>query len=277
MIRAPESAHSVTPPGALRASVEALGTAVMVAVEDLGGITTLAVRSLFSFFFPPYRLAILFGHLDFIGVGSIFLVSLTGLFTGMVFAKQSVAAFALFNAQSLVGPTVILSITRELAPVFTALMVTMRAGSAIATELGTMRVTEQIDALVTLAVDPVKYLIVPRIVAGFLMTPVLCMLFDAAGVGGAYIVAVFVEDQSAGTFLFKTQALVGPEDLLEGVVKSAVFGLLITLIACYKGFTVSGSGGAKGVGKATTDAMVLTAVAIFVFDYFMDVLWIALV
>jgi phospholipid/cholesterol/gamma-HCH transport system permease protein len=233
----------------------------------------MGARLLATAFRPPWRIGLAFSQMDFVGVGSTFLVALTGLFTGMVFATQVASAFSLFSAESLVGPTVVLALTRELAPVFTALMVTMRAGSAICTELGTMRVTEQIDALVTLAVDPIKYLVYPRVVAGILMTPVLCMLFDAAGIFGTWFVTVYLGDLSEGTLVAKTAYYVEPRDLYEGLVKSAVFGLIITLVACFKGFNASG--GAKGVGKATTEAMVMTAVAIFFCDYLMGMLLIS--
>jgi len=269
----PEATKLVEPPprapNPVRLFVESVGGGFIGFVEDLGGLAVLVLQLLWGALRPPWRIGLVFAQMDFIGVGSTFLVALTGLFTGMVFAKQSVSAFALFDAEGLVGPTVILSITRELAPVFTGLMGTMRAGSAICTELGTMRVTEQIDALTSLAVDPVKYLVWPRVVAGLLMTPVLCMVFDAAGIGGTWFISIVVEDLSPGTFLSKSQQWVAVRDIYEGLLKSAVFGLIITLIACYKGFHASG--GAKGVGKATTEAMVMTAVAIFVFDYLMDV------
>jgi phospholipid/cholesterol/gamma-HCH transport system permease protein len=188
----------------------------------------------------------------------------------MVFAHQTSRAFEMFNAESLVGPTVALTITRELAPVFAALMVTMRAGSAMCTELGTMRVTEQIDALETMAVNPIQYLLVPRVLAGLIMLPMLVMLFDMAGMIGAYFVAVTVKQVSAGTFLARTHQWLDPEDINEGLVKAAVFGLYVTLVACYKGYYASG--GAKGVGQATTQAMVASALGIFVLDYLVGVL-----
>jgi phospholipid/cholesterol/gamma-HCH transport system permease protein len=216
------------------------------------------------------RVAIVLSQLDFVGVGSIFIVMLTGVFSGMVFAHQTGRAFEMFDAQSLVGPTVALTVTRELAPVFTALMVTMRAGSAMCTELGTMRVTEQVDALETMAVSPIQYLLVPRVLSGLVMVPVLVMLFDIAGITGAYFIAVVVKGISAGTFISRTQQWLDPEDLAEGLIKGAVFGLSVTLIACFKGYNASG--GAKGVGQATTQAMVASALSIFVLDYVVGVL-----
>jgi phospholipid/cholesterol/gamma-HCH transport system permease protein len=176
----------------------------------------------------------------------------------------------MFNAESLVGPTVSLTITRELAPVFSALMVTMRAGSAMCTELGTMRVTEQVDALETMAVNPVQYLLVPRVLAGLIMLPMLVMVFDLAGMGGGYFVAVMVKGLSAGTFRARTHEWLDPEDITEGLIKAAVFGLFVTLVACYKGYNASG--GAKGVGQATTQAMVSSALGIFILDYLVGVI-----
>src|SRR5215813_8368446 len=188
-------------PNAAYLAVEQLGTRVNETVEELGGIASLgwsvarwAVR-------PPLRVENLFAQLDFVGVGSTFIVMLTGVFSGMVFAHQSSRAFMLFNAESLVGPTVALTLTRELAPVFTALMVTMRAVSAMCTELGTMRVTEQIDALETMAVSPIQYLLVPRVLAGLVMVTLLVMVFDSAGMAGGYFISVIVRGLSAGTFL----------------------------------------------------------------------------
>ena len=167
------------------------------------------------------------------------------------------------------GPTVALTITRELAPVFSALMVTMRAGSAMCTELGTMRVTEQVDALETMAVNPIQYLLVPRVLAGLLMGPLLTMLFDTAGIFGGFAVSVVIKGVSAGTFLLRTQQC-WPGRSTEGLIKAAVFGLVVMLIACYKGFNASG--GAKGVGQATTEAMVTSALSIFILDYLVGVL-----
>ncbi|MGC4121500.1 MAG: ABC transporter permease [Myxococcales bacterium] len=261
----------VRPPHPARIFLEKLGQGFLDFVHDVGGLASLLVLLARSALVPPWRVGLAFSQMDFLGVGSTFVVVLTGVFTGMVMTKQSLVAFAMFNAESLVGPTVTISITRELAPVFAALMITMRAGSAMATELGTMRVTEQIDALVTIAVDPVKYLIFPRVVAGMLMAPALCMVFNAAGFAGTYFVAIVVEQLSPGTFLSKTAEWVDPEDVYLGLIKSIFFGLLITLVACYKGFNATG--GAKGVGQATTEAMVMTAVGTFVFDYILNLLF----
>ena len=257
-------------PGLLVGLFGPLHKTLTQAVADVGGLALLLGQVARWAVRPPYRVANYFAQLDFVGVGSILIVCLTGTFSGMVFAHQSARAFQMFNAESMVGPTVALVITRELAPVFTALMVTMRAGSAMCTELGTMRVTEQVDALETMAVNPVQYLLVPRILAGLTMVPALTMLFDMCGLAGGFFVAVAGTGVSAGTFLTRTQQWLDPEDINEGLIKAAVFGLTVTLIACYRGFHATG--GAKGVGQATTQAMVNSALAIFILDYFVGVL-----
>lgn len=256
-------------PHLLIQAVESFGKGAISIVTNLGGVAYLGFEVLRWAIRPPFRLTNFFGQMDFVGVGSIFIVALTGLFTGMVFAQQSATAFALFDAESLVGPTVALTITRELAPVFSSLMVTMRAGSSMCTELGTMRVTEQVDALETMAVNPVQYLLVPRVLSGLIMGPVLTMLFNTAGMTGAYLVSVVVQGISAGTFMSRTQQWVDPIDIYEGLIKGAIFGLSVTLICCYKGYNASG--GAKGVGQATTEAMVSSALSIFILDFFVGV------
>lgn len=245
---------------------------VLKVLGDLGGVTLLAFEVAILAARPPYRLRNLLAACEAVGVGSIFVVLLTGFFTGAVFGMQSASAFALFDAESLVGATVALSLTRELAPVLTGLMVTGRAGSAIATELGSMRVTEQIDALATMAVDPRHYLLVPRVLAGLLTVPILCMVFNLVGLWGSYLVAVKLEGISEAQFWSRIQAWVDVDDILGGLIKAAIFGLMITLIASYKGFNASG--GAKGVGEATTEAVVLSSVLILVSDYFLTALMI---
>ncbi|WNG17379.1 ABC transporter permease [Cystobacter fuscus] len=251
-------------------AIESLGRVFVEGVEELGRLATLGADVARWSVRPPFRAANFFFQLDFVGVGSVFIVLLTGLFTGMVFANQSARAFAMFDAQSLVGPTVGLVLTRELAPVFSALMMTMRAGSAMCTELGTMRVTEQVDALETMAVNPVQYLLVPRVLAGLLMVPALTLLFDTSGIFGAYIVAVSVQNVSPGTFIARTQQWLDPIDVYEGLIKGAVFGLSVALICCFKGYNATG--GAKGVGQATTAAMVNSALSIFILDFIVGVL-----
>jgi phospholipid/cholesterol/gamma-HCH transport system permease protein len=250
--------------------IESVGRRVLSLLSDVGGVTTLGIEVARWAVRPPYRVQNFFAQLDFVGVGSTFIVALTGTFSGMVFAYQTSGAFRIFNAESLVGPTVAITITRELSPVFSSLMVTMRAVSAMSTELGTMRVTEQIDALETMAVSPIHYLLVPRVMAGLIMVPVLVLVFDTAGMTGAYFIAVGVQGISAGTFINRTQQWLTSSDFTEGLIKGAVFGLTVSLIGCYKGYNASG--GAKGVGQATTQAMVASALSIFILDYIVGVL-----
>ncbi len=218
-------------------------------------------------FRPPFRIKLLFQAMEFVGVGSLFIVCLTGLFTGAVFALQGAGAFKLFNAEALVGSTVAISLARELSPVLTGLMVTGRAGSGIATELGTMRVTEQIDALYTMAVNPVQYLVVPRFIAGLIMVPLLSALFTLVGMVGCYIVGVMLLGIDEGVFLAKVRWFVDPSDITSGLIKACAFGGILTMVGCYKGFYASG--GARGVGLATTQSVVVSSVFILIADYFL--------
>jgi phospholipid/cholesterol/gamma-HCH transport system permease protein len=252
---------------ALRRAIEGIGQSVLDGIEGVGNAAMLVFETFAWAVRPPYRLRLLFQAMEFVGVGSLFIVLLTGLFTGGVFSLQSAYAFRLFNAEGLVGSTVGLSLTRELSPVLTGLMVTGRAGSGIATELGTMRVTEQIDALYTMAVNPVQYLVVPRVLAGLIMVPILSALFTLVGMGGAYVVGVVLQHIDKGVFLGNTEWYVDPADLYNGLIKACVFGGILTLVGCYKGFHASG--GARGVGIATTQSVVVSSVMILIADYFL--------
>lgn len=215
----------------------------------------------------PFRWRLLVGQMNIIGVDSTPIILLVSLFTGAVFALQTGYAFRLFNAETLVGATVGLSLTREIAPVFSALMVTARAGSSMAAELGTMRVTEQIDALEAMAVHPLHYLLVPRVLSTTIMMPLLTTVFNFVGFLGAYLVGVVLLDIPEGPFLMRMKQYVETDDLFAGLFKSAVFGFLLSTISCYQGYKASG--GAAGVGLATTRAVVISSVTILVVDYFL--------
>lgn len=221
---------------------------------------------------PPYRFHQLIAALEFIGVQSIFLVGLTGTFVGAVFGLQLVDGFRRFGAENQTGSVVGLALARELAPVFSALMISSRAGSAIATELGSMRVSNQIDALTTMSVSPVQYLISPRVLAGLLMGPVLALLFNLVGLCGAYFVAVRLLGLDGGVFIERVSWFVDGGDVFQGGVKSAIFGVAVTTIACRQGFYAEG--GAAGVGQATNRAVVQSAVAILILDYFVTTFFI---
>jgi phospholipid/cholesterol/gamma-HCH transport system permease protein len=203
--------------------------------------------------------------MDFIGVQSIFIVSLTGIFSGMVLALQTVHSLRQFSAEGVVGSVVAISLTREISPVFAALMVTARAGSAMAAELGNMRVTEQIDALTTMGVSPVQYLLSPRLLASVLMVPLLCVVYTCIGTVGAWIVAVQWLSVDPGIFIANIEKYLVLNDFWMGEIKAMVFGFLIATISCRQGFFASG--GAKGVGEATTRAVVQSAVAILIANY----------
>lgn len=216
---------------------------------------------------PPYRFDQLTLQMEFVGVRSTGIIALTALFTGAVFALQAGKVYSLFNMESMVGATVGLSLTREMAPVFSALMVTARACSSMAAELGSMRVTEQIDALETMAVDPVHYLVSPRIVATTAMVPMLTMFFNVVGVFGAYVVATSLLGISEGPFLYRLYHYVDADDIWGGLIKAAIFGFLVAGISCFMGYTTRG--GAAGVGRSTTRAVVISAVTILIADYFL--------
>ncbi len=236
-------------------------------LTELGGVFSTFLSVLYWTVRPPFRVGLFMNSLRFVGAGSLFIILLTGTFTGAVFAMQTIYAFSIIGAKSMVGGTVALALSRELAPVLTALMVTGRVGSAMATEIGTMRVTEQIDALETMAVHPVQYLMVPRVWASTIMVPVLSILFSLVGMAGCYLVSVTWMGVDRGQFIDKTASFMEVSDLVNGLVKAVVFGAALATIACYKGFRAEG--GARGVGQATTQAVVLSSVSVFVLDYIM--------
>jgi len=236
-------------------------------VSQAGGMFLLFLSVLAYTFRPPYRVRLFFKQMEFVGVNSLLVVVLTALFSGMVIAFQSYRALSKFGGESLLGGLVALSLVRELGPVLTSLMVTARAGSAMAAELGTMRVTEQIDALEVMAVNPVHYLVVPRFWAAVLMLPLLTVIADVVGIAGGYLVGVILLKVDAGIFVKKMQEMVEWMDIASGLYKAFVFGGLLSIIGCYKGYNAAG--GAEGVGRATTEAVVMASVSILVGDYIM--------
>jgi len=200
-----------------------------------------------------------------IGYYSLPVVGMTALFTGMVLALQSYTGFTRFNAESAISGVVALSVTRELAPVLAGLMVAGRVGASIAAEIGTMRVTEQIDALKTLSVNPLKYLVAPRVIAGTLMLPILVLIADIIGIYGGYIVAVYNLDFASGNYITQTWDILETVDVVSGLIKAAVFGFLVSMMGCYHGYR-SGRG-AQGVGQATTYAVVSASILILISNY----------
>ena len=238
---------------------------VLRGLDQLGSTVILTAKSLAWLLRPPVRVRQVLLAMEFIGIGSIFIIALTGLFTGMVLALQMVYALRRYQAESTVGAIVALALTREISPVFTGLMVTARAGSAWAAELGNMRITEQIDALSTMGVSPVQYLLTPRIVAAVLMLPLLCVVFTSVGMAGTWLVAVEWLKIDPGVFVARIKSSTFPRDFTMGEIKSAVFGFIIAAVSCSRGFQASG--GARGVGLATTQAVVQSAVSLLVVNY----------
>jgi phospholipid/cholesterol/gamma-HCH transport system permease protein len=252
--------------------------ATLVALQWLGrlAISTLIAMGRFGVFLgramfwlavPPFKVPQTLQRISFIGARSMSIILLTGAFTGMVLGLQGVLMLRRVGSEAFVGPAVAVSLVRELGPVLAALMVTGRAGSAIAAELGVMRITEQIDALTVMALNPMRYLVVPTIVAGLIAFPILNWVFDVVGIFGGYLIVVHVFGLSGGTYIGQIQAFLSTMDIWVGFWKSLVFGVLVTWVACYKGFYVGH--GAEGVGRATTESVVLASVLIFVFDFFM--------
>ncbi|AEB08358.1 MlaE family ABC transporter permease [Desulfobacca acetoxidans] len=239
-------------------------------LQELGGMALLLAQA--GLWLPrrPYRWRHFFRQLEFIGVKSFFIVVLTGLFTGMVLALQAYYGFRKFGGESLLGGAVALSMTRELGPVLTSLMVAARAGSAMAAELGAMKVTEQVDALLAMAVQPVHYLALPRLLAAVIMTPLLTVIAVYIGIVGGYFVGVILLDVNPGTFMQKMLEMVNSSDLYNGLFKSVIFGLLLALISCYEG--LQAKGGAEGVGLVTTRAVVYSAISILIADYILTAL-----
>jgi len=215
----------------------------------------------------PYRVDELVKHMEFVANRSMVIIVLTGGFTGMALAYQIYLGFKLVNATNLVGSTVAIGIARELGPVLTGLIVSARAGGAMAARLGTMRVSEQIDALEVMGIDPKQYLIAPRLVAALISLPLLCGVFDFVAMAGAYFLSVNVLNLDEAIFFDKVQLWLNPRDINEGLIKSAMFGLVFSAICTYRGFNTTG--GAKGVGEATNGGVVHSMVLIIIVNFIM--------
>ncbi|MEZ5331955.1 MAG: ABC transporter permease [Thermoanaerobaculia bacterium] len=236
-------------------------------IEELGRFCTLLWRVLVWTPRRPWDVRQLLRQMQRVGVGSLPVILLTALFTGGVLALQTFSVLARFNAERYVGSLVALSMVRELACVLGGLVIAGRSGSAMGAELGTMRVTEQIDALEVMGADPVHYLMVPRVWATVIMLPLLIVVSDAVGILGGYLVSVVLMGANPVSYMETTFQYMELQDLLSGLIKAAVFGLLIAMIGCYQGYTTKG--GAEGVGYATTRSVVLASIAIFISNFFL--------
>ncbi|MFQ5713964.1 MAG: MlaE family ABC transporter permease [Candidatus Scalinduaceae bacterium] len=249
------------------------GAFVINIVREMGRMGLFLAESFFWMVFPPYLLRRIIKQISFIGVKTTLVILLTGTFTGMVLALQIYYTLVKFGAEARLGSVVALSLIKELGPVICALMVTGRAGSALTAEIGIMRITEQIDALDAMALNPYKYLIIPNLIAGIISLPLLNFIFVVVGVFGGYTVGVGLMGLSGGTYFGGIRDFVDSRDILEGLYKSLSFGILITWISCYKGYSTGY--GAEGVSKATTQAVVLSSVVILIWDYFMTSILVA--
>jgi len=249
-------------------SVSSLGELIIGGIGDLGEMSSFIWTSLAWITRPPFRFKEILEQIEFVGNKSVFIICLSSLFTGMVFALQTYSAFHMVNSDTLIGPTVALALTRELGPVLTGIIVAGRAGAAMSAQLGTMRVTEQIDALEVMGVNPKQFLVMPRIVACVIAMPLLAAVFDFVGNIGSYFLSTRLLNIDAATYLAKIDFFTRPKDILQGLIKAAVFGFIFSTIGTHKGFGTTN--GARGVGIATNETVVLSSILILVSDYFLS-------
>jgi phospholipid/cholesterol/gamma-HCH transport system permease protein len=247
--------------------LKAMGLWAIARLQTMGHMFIFLANALYFIFIPPFKFRLLLRQIRFFGNKSMLVILLTGAFTGMVLALQLFYILRKFGSVALLGPGIALSLIRELGPVLSALMVTGRAGSALTAEIGMMRITEQIDALTAMALNPMRYLIVPNIVAALIAFPLLVAIFDLIGIFGGYLVGVRILGIGSGTYFSLMEDYVVMEDIMVGLYKSLSFGLIVSWICCYKGFYTGY--GAEGVSKSTTEAVVLCSIVILIWDYFL--------
>lgn len=245
-----------------------LGAATLHMLAALGRVGCFLGQNVGILCVPPLKVRRILRQIEFIGARSLLVIALTGLFAGMVLALQGYYTLTRFGSEAFLGPAVAISLITELGPVLSALMVTGRAGSAIAAEIGIMRITEQIDALEVMALNPLRYLVVPNMVAGLITLPLLGALFAVIGIYGGYLVGVQLLGVSSGTYFGSMKDYVSLMDVRNGFYKSLSFGLVITFLSCFKGYHTGY--GAEGVSKATTEAVVSASVSVLVLDYFLN-------
>ena len=243
----------------------ALGQATLNRIQVLGRSGVFLWLCFYQAFIPPYRFSRLIKEIEFIGSKSGLIVLITALFTGMVLGLQGYHTLTQFGAEALLGSAVALSIIRELGPVLCALMVTGRAGSAITAEIGIMKITDQFPALEMMAIDPLKYVISPKILAGIISLPLLTAFFDLVGIFGGYLVGVKLLGVNEGAYFGKMVTAITFTDIYGGMLKSLSFGLLIAWISCFMGFMAVPT--TEGVSRATTNAVVLISLSILIVDY----------
>ena len=251
----------------MRRFLKAIGARAIVQLQTIGHMFIFLMNALYFIFVPPFKFRLLLRQIRFFGNKSMLVIILTGSFTGMVLALQLFYILRKFGSEALLGSGIALSLLRELGPVLAALMITGRAGSALTAEIGMMRITEQIDALTAMALNPMRYLIVPNIVAALIAFPLLVAIFNLIGIFGGYLVGVKLLGISSGTYFSLMEDYVVMEDIMVGLYKSLSFGLIVSWICCYKGFYTGY--GAEGVSKSTTEAVVLCSIMILIWDYFL--------
>jgi phospholipid/cholesterol/gamma-HCH transport system permease protein len=244
-----------------------MGSWFLSKLSGIGHMFLFLINSIYLIFIPPFKFNILLRQIRFLGSKSMVVILLTGAFTGMVLALQLFYTLRKFGSDALLGPAIALSLVRELGPVLSALMITGRAGSALTAEIGIMRITEQIDALTSMALNPLRYLIVPNIVAGIIVFPLLTSIFDLIGIYGGYVVGVKLLGVGSGTYFSQMENFVDMSDIRMGLYKSLSFGVIVSGVCCYKGFHTRY--GAEGVSRATTEAVVMSSVLILIWDYFL--------
>ena len=243
-----------------------IGNLIVMAILETGRTFLFAYQAIRLFFVPPKRIKDLIIHMEFVGNQSILIIMLTGSFTGLALAYQIYMGFSLVNATNLVGPTVALGIYKELAPVLTGLIVAARACGAMTAQIGTMRVSEQIDALEVMGVDPIQYLVSPRILAALISLPLLCGVFDFVAINSAEFICTSVLELDKAIFWDKIYNWIQPRSIIEGLIKAAIFGLTFSVICTKTGFYTGG--GAKGVGDSTNKGVVYSMVMIIIFNFF---------
>lgn len=248
-----------------------IGARVISFMHFLGGLSNLALRTIYFTFVPPFSRHRVFEQAKKAGFDSLPIVALVSLFIGFIFALQTAYFMQRIGSEIYIASLVALSIVRELGPVITALVVAGRVGAAITAELGSMQVTEQIDALETLSSNPIKYLVVPRFLALSIMLPLLTLYSDAIGILGSYMICVFKLGISSSMYIRVTAEALFYKDLFTGLFKTIFFGMIIALVSCYEGFNVEG--GAEGVGRATTRSVVFTFIMIIIADCFFTALF----
>ncbi|MFB3885039.1 MAG: MlaE family ABC transporter permease [Thermodesulfobacteriota bacterium] len=247
--------------------VRNLGRVSLFGLKRTGRMGLFLSQTLIYASTPPLKVTQLLKQIRFIGFQSVLVIFLTGAFSGMVLGLQGYYTLNRFGSSALLGPMVALSLIKELGPVLSALMVTGRAGSAMTAEIGIMRISEQVDALKLMGLNPFRYLVVPKLLASIISLPLLTVIFDVVGIVGGYLVGVRLLGVSKGAYFGEMANYVDMKDILGGIYKSLTFGVLIAWVCCYKGYFTGF--GAEGVSRATTQAVVLSSVLILVWDYFM--------